>query len=78
MAGIIAASDPANNVYYVENCAFVRFRMTVFQAIAWSQACVFRFPGPPPPKKGSAHTDSDLDLDDLDALLSTSPPPRRR
>lgn len=34
--------------------------------------------GGPPPKKPSAHTDSDLDLDDLDALLSTSPPPRRR
>ena len=42
--------DPANNVFYVENCAFVRFRMTVFQAIAFSQACVFRFPGPAPPK----------------------------
>ncbi len=42
--------DPANNVFYVENCAFVRFRMTVFQAIAWSQACVFRFPAPAPPK----------------------------
>jgi len=42
--------DPANNVFYVENCAFVRFRMTVFQAIAWSQACVFRFPAPVPPK----------------------------
>jgi len=47
--------DPANNVFYVENCAFVRFRMTVFQAIAFSQACIFRFPGPAPPKpKGPA------------------------
>ena len=38
--------DPANNVFYVENCAFVRFRMTVFQAIAYSQACVFLFSRP--------------------------------
>ena len=42
--------DPANNVFYVENCAFVRFRLTVFQATAWSHACVFRFPAPAPPK----------------------------
>ena len=42
--------DPANNVFYVEHCAFVRFRMTVFQAIAWSQACVFRFPAQTPAK----------------------------
>ena len=49
--------DPANNVFYVENCAFVRFRMTVFQAIAYAQACVFRFPGPAPSKpKGPAAT----------------------
>jgi hypothetical protein len=43
--------DPANNVYYVENCAYVRFRLTVFQATAWAQACVFRFPAPSPPTK---------------------------
>ena len=42
--------DPANNVFYVENCAFVRFRLTVFQATAWAQASVFRFPAPVPPK----------------------------
>ena len=42
--------DPANNVIYIENCAYVRFRLTAFQAIAWSQACVFRFPAPVPPK----------------------------
>ena len=42
--------DPANNVFYVEQCAFVRFRLTVFQASAWSQACVFRFPAPAPAK----------------------------
>ena len=42
--------DPANNNCYVEHCAFVRFRLTVFQATAWSLACVFRFaPAPVPP-----------------------------
>jgi hypothetical protein len=43
--------DPANNVCYVEeHCAFVRFRLTVFQAIAWSQACVYYYPAPVPTK----------------------------
>ena len=42
--------DPANNVFWVEHCAFVRFRLTVFQATVWSQACVFYYPAPVPPK----------------------------
>lgn len=41
--------DPANNNCYIEHCAFVRFRLTVFHATAWSQASVFRFPPVPPP-----------------------------
>jgi hypothetical protein len=41
--------DPTNNVMAILDCAFVRFRMTVFQAKAFSQGLVFRFAPPPPP-----------------------------
>ena len=42
--------DPANNSVYVEKCAFIRFRLAVFQATAWSQASVFHY-APVPVKK---------------------------
>jgi hypothetical protein len=38
--------DPTNNVMAIPDCAFVRFRMTVFQAKAVSQGLVFRFAPP--------------------------------
>ena len=42
--------DPTNNVMPITDCAYVRFRMTVFQARAFSQGLVFRFaPKPPQP-----------------------------
>ena len=39
--------DPMNNVLAIADCAFVRFRMTVFQARAFAQGLVFRFARPP-------------------------------
>jgi hypothetical protein len=42
--------DPTNNVMPITDCAYVRFRMTVFQGRAFSQGLVFRFaPKPPQP-----------------------------
>jgi hypothetical protein len=35
--------DPTNNVLAIPDCAYVRFRMTVFQARAFSQGLVLRF-----------------------------------
>jgi len=45
--------DPTNNVMFIPDCFFVRFRLTVFQGRAFAQGLVFRFapPPPPPPKK---------------------------
>jgi hypothetical protein len=40
--------DPTNNVMAIQDCAYVRFRMTVFQGRAFSQGLVFRFAPPPP------------------------------
>jgi hypothetical protein len=43
--------DPTNNVMPIADCAYVRFRMTVFQGRAFSQGLVFRFaPKPPDPR----------------------------
>ncbi|MGE5276960.1 MAG: hypothetical protein ACM3SU_08190 [Acidobacteriota bacterium] len=42
--------DPTNNVMAITDCAYVRFRMTVFQGHAFSRGLVFRFaPKPPQP-----------------------------
>ncbi len=47
--------DPTNNVMGIADCAFVRFRMTVFQARAVSRGLVYRFaPIPAEPKKKAA------------------------
>jgi hypothetical protein len=47
--------DPTNNVLAISDCAFVRFRMTVFQARAFSQGVVFRHaPKPPDPRVPAA------------------------
>jgi len=40
--------DPVNNVMAIEDCFFIRFRMTVFQGRGFSQGLVFRFAPPPP------------------------------
>src|ERR1700730_3674380 len=50
--------DPTNNVMAITDCAFVRFRMTVFQGRAFSQGLVWRFAPKPveparPPSKFS-------------------------
>jgi hypothetical protein len=52
--------DPTNNVMAITDCAFVRFRMTVFQGRAFSQGLVWRFAPKPvepprPPSKFSVH-----------------------
>ncbi len=52
--------DPTNNVLAITDCAFVRFRMTVFQGRAFSQGLVWRFAPEPvepprPPSKFSVH-----------------------
>jgi hypothetical protein len=41
--------DPVNNVLFIPECFFVRFRLTVFQGKAFAQGLVFRFAPPPPP-----------------------------
>lgn len=47
--------DPTNVVMGIADCAFVRFRMTVFQARAVSRGLVYRFAQiPPEPKKKAA------------------------
>jgi hypothetical protein len=43
--------DPTNNVLAITDCAFVRFRMTVFQGRAFSQGLIWRFaPKPVEPR----------------------------
>jgi hypothetical protein len=49
-------ADPINNVMAIQDCFFVRFRMTVFQGRAFSQGLVFRFAPPPPPAPPSPVT----------------------
>lgn len=46
--------DAVNNSWYVEHGAWIRFRMTAFQAQAWAQASVFAYTNPKPvaPKAG--------------------------
>jgi len=56
--------DPTNNVMGIADCAFVRFRMTVFQARAVSRGLVFRFaPIPAAPKKKATQKFSVKDFD---------------
>jgi hypothetical protein len=43
--------DPTNNVMAITDCAFVRFRMTVFQGRGFSQGLIWRFaPKPVEPR----------------------------